>query len=1016
MLATLLDRPLWQKLMVLFLLVGVIPMTIVEQRSVSRASHAMDAQLGETLAGLRDAKAMSVRAYFNNRRSEIQLLATAPQVVAGAQHMLSAFSRVTTENQIDAVQLSRYKAALRSYYVEEFGAEFKKRNQTSADTASVLDLLSPEAITLQYFYIRANQHPLGSKHLLDAAPDASTYSRAHAETHGFLRSSLTAFGYYDVFLIDPTTGNIIYSVYKELDFATNLSSGPWSQTNLADAFRKARTLKRGESVLVDFARYRPSYDDPAGFMAAPIYAHDKLIAIVAIQMPLEPMNAIMNDHSGLGATGESFLVGADKLMRSDSAFSQAHRVKTSFANPEHGRVDSAAATAALEGRAGTINDVNFAGEPVHAAFGTIDLDDFKWAIVASQGDAEALAPIKAMQRDNLLLAALLMATVALMAWLLGRVVAKPIVALRNLIVTVEQTGEFQQPTLRVSQDEIGQTVRAFDSLLGVMKGAFSDANQVLSKVVKGEYTATQASRYRGDIQRLAQGIDATVEQLRFGQEKQLRQQRDIEAAATTMQQKAEENEALARDAAEEADRANRVKQALDTCATPVMMTNDARQIVYANCSAERLISRLQSAFQTRLPSFRASGLLGTSLDTLCMDSRPGKDAGNLAGGGLEMNIAGNTLRVIRSPITKDGKQVGEVAEWLDRTAEVAIESSIATLLAAASRGDFEVKVDEGGLEGFYLELGKGLNALVDTTRMALDDFKRVMGQMAQGDLSCRIDKQYSGTFGQLSNNVNLTLEKISEVVDEITESASAVANSAAEIHAGVADLSRRTEQQAASLEETASSMDEMTASVKHSAQNASSVLELSKQADEFARAGSEVVGRAVSSMEGISKASKEIADIIGVIDGIAFQTNLLALNAAVEAARAGEQGRGFAVVAAEVRMLAQRSAQAAKEIKGLISDSVTKVNAGHALVTESGNRLRDILSAVDRVAKEVIAIAGASKEQAAGISQVNTAISAMDESTQQNSALVEQATAAAESMAGNARGMVQAVSFFRLGN
>lgn len=1008
------DRRFFQKLMVLFLVVGLVPMAIIGQQSVSQATLAMEDKLGETLTGLRDAKAKSVRDYFENRRREIQLLATTPLVISNAQQLRAAFPRVASDNQMDAAQLERYKGALLTYYKDEFGVEYEKRNRSQADTDAPFNKLSTEAMVLQYLYIRANQNPLGSKHLLDAASDNSAYSQTHVDLHGFLRNALTAFGYYDIFLVDPETGDVFYTVFKELDFATNLNAGPWAESGLAEAFRKANALESGKSVMVDFARYRPSYDDPASFMAAPIFQDGKKVAIVILQLPLEPMNAIMNDRSGLGQTGETYLVGQDQLMRSDSVLSEAHRVKASFAFPEKGRVSNTSAVVAFEKPASVISDLNFENEPTLTAYDTLNFGDFKWAIVASQTAAEVLAPVAAMERNAVLIGGISVLVIVFAAWWFGRVMARPITGLRNLIVDVEKTGEFQHSALLVYSDEIGQTVKAFENLMRVLKSAFSDANAVLAKVVEGEYIATQADHYRGDIHRLASNIDTTVEQLRAGQARQRIQQQEIESVAEAMKQKALENEMLARQASADADSANRVKQALDVSATPAMMADEANIIVYANQAANRLVMQLESAFQTVLPHFRASGLLGTQLDELYRGAAQTNATHTSGSGSTEVVIAGNTLRLTCSPIMKEGARVGVVAEWIDRTAEVGIERSIATLLEAASHGDFTQQVDERGKEGFYLELSKGLNQLVNTTQVALDDFSLVMASMAKGELSARIEKPYQGTFGQLRNDVNATLVKLTEVVEEIIESSSAISTGAAEIHEGVSNLGRRTEQQAASVEETASSMEEMTASVKTSAQNAATVLDLSKQAEDFAKAGHEVVSRAVTSMEGISKASKEIADIIGVIDAIAFQTNILALNAAVEAARAGEQGRGFAVVAAEVRMLAQRSAQAAKEIKGLISDSVARVNTGNTLVTESGHRLQDIIIAVDKVAKEVRAIASASKEQATGISQVNAAINSLDQSTQQNSALVEQATAAAESMATNARGMVQMASFFSL--
>jgi methyl-accepting chemotaxis protein len=252
------------------------------------------------------------------------------------------------------------------------------------------------------------------------------------------------------------------------------------------------------------------------------------------------------------------------------------------------------------------------------------------------------------------------------------------------------------------------------------------------------------------------------------------------------------------------------------------------------------------------------------------------------------------------------------------------------------------------------------------------------------------------------------------VIGRIKESTEAINTAAREIAAGNSDLSSRTEEQASSLEETASSMEELNATVKQNAESALKANELGRQSNEAVMRGAETVKRVVLTMSDIQDSSRKIADIIGVIDSIAFQTNILALNAAVEAARAGEQGRGFAVVASEVRTLAQRSAQAAKEIKGLIADSVERVDGGAKLVAEAGATMEQVVDSFRQVTGLVTDIASASQEQASGISQVTQAVSQMDGVTQQNAALVEEAAAAAESLEEQARALMRAVGQFRL--
>jgi methyl-accepting chemotaxis protein len=425
--------------------------------------------------------------------------------------------------------------------------------------------------------------------------------------------------------------------------------------------------------------------------------------------------------------------------------------------------------------------------------------------------------------------------------------------------------------------------------------------------------------------------------------------------------------------AEERRKASLLRQALNSASASIMLADENLRVVYANTSATRLFQNLEADFRKELPAFHADKVIGSYMEVFYrnFDQHRHKLTELKEPATTETRIGGRALRVVTTPVADaDGRRLGTTVEWFDRTPEVRAEEDVNAIVAGALEGELD-------------------------RRIAVDD--------------------KSGFLLVLANGVNQMLDNMAKIIRDVQQAASEVGRAASEISDGNLGLSERTQEQSSALEATAASMEEMTSTVKQNADNASQANQLAAAARNQAEKGGVIVGKAVDAMAEMNVAAQRIADIIGTIDEIAFQTNLLALNAAVEAARAGEQGRGFAVVAAEVRSLASRSAVAAKEIKGLIHDCVRKVGDSSTLVTQSGTTLNDILVSVKKVADIVGEIAAASREQSAGIDQVNEAVMQMDGMTQQNAALIEEASAASGAMAEQANRLVETMSAYQLG-
>ena len=453
-------------------------------------------------------------------------------------------------------------------------------------------------------------------------------------------------------------------------------------------------------------------------------------------------------------------------------------------------------------------------------------------------------------------------------------------------------------------------------------------------------------------------------------------------------------------------RALRIQEAVNRVSTPLMVTDEGGAILFENIQLQEHLAGLEQQ-----DGKRGNQLLEEEIQLHLKQADLSR-----ARWSDDFAFVDRTIRArFNQVVDEQNAVVGYAIEWVDLTEQIRAQDQVASLVSSAAQGELDKRLDTTTFDGFIAKLAEEINQMLDAVANPINEVVRVVRLQAEGDLTQAMEGKYQGHFKTLQDDINTMAQRLRAVVHDIVQGAEDISQGAHQISEGSANLSQRTQQQAASVEETAASMEQMTATVSQNSDNADKADQLSKHARHIAESGSDVMHGAVDSMEKVHESSAKIVDIIATIDGLAFQTNLLALNAAVEAARAGDHGRGFAVVAGEVRNLAQRSADSASEIKALIEDSIEKIEVGSNQVNQAGENLDKIVEAVRNVSDIVEDIAAASAQQSAGIAQVDRAVNELDNTTQQNAALVEEVAASSSEMDEHAVNLRKGVGYFKTG-
>jgi methyl-accepting chemotaxis protein len=776
------------------------------------------------------------------------------------------------------------------------------------------DLSNPSEHLLKH-YVHENPFPEEQKLSYTQANDGSNYSKAHVKYHDTIKTFMLANGYHDIIMIDPH-GNIVYTVSKEPDFATNLISGPYSSSDLAKAYRDALHAPETQVNYYDFKPFAAAKGRPQAFLSKPVIdpKNGENLGVLVIALPIDSeIKEIVSSKTGLQDTGQSYLIGTDMIMRNNM------REDLGGGGSMELKVDMPEVKDALSGKHGLFHTIDYMGEDVLGAYDYMDFHGTRYALMTKINTEEILHASDAIKQEIGIASLVILVVMALLGFLASRGIISSLAVIAGVAEDLADKKTNVDLSLAEREDEIGDLGK---SMVKLKQSVYEN---LLMQTMTSEYPVVRCDR---DFT-ITFVNEASVEQLKILEK-------------------------------------------------------------HLPCKANELMGKSIDIFHKNPQHQR--GMLKAMVESDRHSTR--------------IAVGDQFMALMAKPLFDEkGEFDGAYISWSIITDQVRAEESVKLaqesindVISAAREGILDKRIDASKFEGFYKDLAESMNGLMDTIVKPISAISECIQTFSQGDLTQEFEGDYKGDFADLQSAYNNSMANLRSLMTKIKEATTSVKTASQEISAGSSDLSMRTEQQASSLEETAASMQELTETVAKNATDSAEANNISSEARSVADRGGEDVKQVVSAMQGIQESSTKISDIISVIDEIAFQTNLLALNAAVEAARAGEAGKGFAVVASEVRNLAGRSASASKEIKELIVTSGKQVTEGVDLVEKSAETLNDIVSSVGKVAELIAGISNASNEQSEGIKEVNAAVTQMDEMTQQNAALVEENTAAIQSM------------------